>query len=39
MKELKDIETTVDKLEFAAYRLDSFTQKLEEKINNHLQQK
>lgn len=37
MKELQDIETTVNKLEYAAYRLDAFTQKLEEKVNLHLQ--
>lgn len=36
MGQLSEIESTVDKLETAAYRLDSFTQKLEEKINNHL---
>lgn len=37
MGQLSEIECTVDKLETAAYRLDSFTQRLEEKINNHLQ--
>jgi hypothetical protein len=37
MRELKDIEVTVNKLESAAYRLDAFTQKLEEKINVHIQ--
>ncbi|CAO1337350.1 unnamed protein product [Diamesa hyperborea] len=36
MGQLSEIECTVDKLETAAYRLDSFTQRLEEKINNHL---
>lgn len=36
MKELQNIETTVSKLEFAAYRLDAFTHKLEEKIDQHL---
>lgn len=37
MKELDEIEATVNKLEKAAYRLDSYTQKLEEKINEHIQ--
>lgn len=37
MKELQDIENTVNKLEIAAYRLDSFSQKLEEKINVYIQ--
>lgn len=36
MKELKEIETTVNKLEYAAYRLDAFTLRLEEKINAYL---
>lgn len=36
-KELKEIEATVDKLESAAYKLDSFTQKLEAAINAHIQ--
>lgn len=37
MKELDGIEATVDKLEKAAYRLDSYAIKLEEKIDNHIQ--
>lgn len=37
MLELQDIEATVSKLESAAYRLDAFTLKLEEKVNNHIQ--
>lgn len=37
MKELQDIETTVNKLEHAAYRLDAFSQRLEEKINAYIQ--
>lgn len=36
-KELGEIEATVDKLEKAAYRLDSYATKLEEKIDNHIQ--
>lgn len=36
MKELQEIETTVNKLEYAAYRLDAFTQRLEDKINNYI---
>lgn len=35
-KELADIEETVNKLEKAAYRLDAFTQRLEEKMNAYL---
>lgn len=37
LKELDGIEATVDKLEKAAYRLDSYAIKLEEKIDNHIQ--
>ena len=37
MQELKEIEKTVNKLESAAYKLDSFTLKLEEKVNAHIQ--
>lgn len=37
MNELQDIENTVNKLEHAAYRLDAFSQKLEEKINTYIQ--
>lgn len=37
MKELQDIEATVNKLECAAYRLDAFTQRLEDKVNIYLQ--
>ena len=37
MQELKEIEKTVNKLESAAYKLDSFTQKLEERVNAHIQ--
>lgn len=36
MKELQAIEVTVNKLEYAAYRLDSFTQKLEDKVNIYI---
>lgn len=39
MKELEEIELTVNKLENAAYRLDTYTQKLEEKINEYVAQK
>lgn len=39
MKELEGIESTVNKLENAAYRLDAYTQRLEEKINEHIAQK
>jgi len=39
MKELEEIEVTVNKLENAAYRLDNYTQKLEEKINEYVAQK
>ena len=39
MQELGEIEVTVNKLENAAYRLDSYTQKLEEKINEYIHQK
>lgn len=37
MMELDGIEATVNKLEKAAYRLDSYAIKLEEKIDNHIQ--
>ena len=37
MKELQEIEATVNKLENAAYRLDAFSQRLEEKVNNYIQ--
>lgn len=36
MLELQDIETTVNKLESAAYSLDAFTKKLDEKLNIYL---
>jgi predicted nucleic acid-binding Zn-ribbon protein len=36
LQELEEIEVTVNKLENAAYRLDSHTLKLEEKINDHI---
>jgi biogenesis of lysosome-related organelles complex 1 subunit 2 len=39
MKELEEIETTVNKLEAAAYRLDSYSLRLEEKINEYIAQK
>lgn len=37
MKELNNIESTVNKLEVAAYRLDAFTLRLEEKVNLYIQ--
>lgn len=37
MEQLKVIEATVNKLETAAYRLDNYTVRLEEKINLHIQ--
>lgn len=39
MKELEEIETTVNKLEAAAYRLDAYSIKLEQKVNEHITQK
>lgn len=39
MKELEGIETTVNKLENAAYRLDAYTLRLEEKINEYVARK